>query len=216
MAKEELSSNLTNISTDITVAVIALIVLFTLVGTLVGTGGDISGTYQKTSDWFYSEKFQKTLNNIGVVFAVINALLLVFIIWVLRRHEELRKKPILEKETTPIGVETVYSQKEAEENWTHIRELANSQNPSDWNMAILRADALLDDILRHLGYEGETIADKLKIVDTTKLASIDRVWSAHRLRNSIAHDPLEQHTKETVIHALRSYELALKELGVMG
>lgn len=213
MAKEESGNNLTNISTDMTIAVLVLIVLFTLVGTLVGTSGNVSGTYQKTVEWFYSEKLRKTLNTIGIIFAVINAALLVFIIWVLRRHEELRKKPILEEEAASTEIETVSPKKEVEENWTHIRELANSQNPSDWNMAILRADALLDDILLHLGYEGETIAEKLKIVDTAQLTSIDRIWSAHRLRNSIAHDPLEQHTKETIVHALRSYEQALKELG---
>jgi hypothetical protein len=82
-------------------------------------------------------------------------------------------------------------------------------------MAVIRADALLEDVLMHLGYEGATLAERLKIIDASQMPSLDRVWSAHRLRNMIVHDPLEQHTKETIIQALRSYEQALKELGMM-
>ena len=31
----------------------------------------------------------------------------------------------------------------------------------------------------------------------------------------VAHDPMVQHTKETIDHALASYELAFRELGVL-
>ena len=82
-------------------------------------------------------------------------------------------------------------------------------------MAVIRADGLLDSALLDRGYEGETVADRLKIVDSTKMPSLERVWSAHRLRNLIVHGPLEAHPKETIVYALRSYELALKELGML-
>ena len=111
---------------------------------------------------------------------------------------------------------TVPLEKETAANWQEIRALADSGNPSDWNMAVLRADALLEDVLAERGYEGESIAERLAIVDPSALPSLDRLWSAHRLRNMIAHDPLEQHTKETIIQALRSYEAALKDLKVLG
>ena len=77
------------------------------------------------------------------------------------------------------------------------------------------AGATVDDLLSHLGYEGETIAERLKIVDPTQLKSIDRVWSAHRLRNAIAHEPLQQYTREMIMHALDSYQLAFQELGFL-
>jgi len=47
------------------------------------------------------------------------------------------------------------------------------------------------------------------------MPSLDRVWSAHRLRNAIAHDPMTEHTKEIIINALRAYQDALREMGVM-
>ena len=94
-------------------------------------------------------------------------------------------------------------------------DLMNSTNPSDWNMAVLRADALLDEILIKLGYEGETMADRLKIVNSRQIPSLERVWAAHRLRNNIAHDPLEQNTREIIVYAVKAYEQALTELGMM-
>lgn len=140
-----------------------------------------------------------------------------FIISLLRRFYDLREK--LRKEllvTDSEGVaHTVSLERETEAAWNNIRALANSGNPSDWNMAVLRADALLDDILSHRGYQGATLVERLKVADPETLPSLDQLWSAHRLRNAIAHDPLEQHTKDTIIHALRSYETALKELGAL-
>jgi hypothetical protein len=205
----------TNTAMDMTVAVVLLLAIFAIGGALVGTGGNFLETYDKMVEWFYSSGFRKFLNTVAVIFAVINATLLTFIIWVLRKHNELRKKPLPADEIVPSATQVIFPQKEVADSWGRIKELANSKNPSDWNMAVLRADSLLDEILGLLGNVGETFAEKLKIVDPTKLVSLDRVWSAHRLRNAIAHDPLEQHTKETIIHALRSYEQALKELGMM-
>lgn len=105
---------------------------------------------------------------------------------------------------------------EARSAWEEIQRLAASQNPSEWNMAIIRADGLFDEALQRLGYEGESMADRLKIIDPAKLPSLERIWSAHRLRNTIVHGALQEHTKETISYALRSYEQGLIELGVLG
>lgn len=164
------------------------------------------------SGWIYERQWGPIYTLLTVIFSVINFSLMGFIFWILRKYLNLAKE-LPPPSAAPVA--PTPPTEEIRKGWEHIRALANSANPSDWNMAVLRADALLDDILMHLGYEGTTIAERLKIVDPAKLPSLERVWSAHRLRNMIAHDPLEQHTKETIIHALRSYEQALRELGMM-
>ena len=140
-----------------------------------------------------------------------------FIVSVLQRFFTLRDK--FKKYLMPAEDEgaahTVPLEKETAAGWEEIKALADSGNPSDWNMAVLRADALLEDVLAHRGYRGVTLAETLKIVDPGAIPSIDRLWSAHRLRNMIAHEPLQQHTKETIDHALSSYESALKDLKVL-
>lgn len=193
---------------DTSILVMVVLVILAVFGTVFGGVGGAS----ETLSWFRSERWQKINLTLALIFSSFSLALVIFIAATIRKHAQLGKRPPPKKE---IDVHTVLPKKEARESWNRIRELANSSSPSDWNMAILRADALLDDMLQHLGYQGTTLAERLKVVDPTKLQSLERVWSAHRLRNMIAHDPLEQHTRETIVHTLRSYEQALKELGMM-
>ena len=193
---------------DITVAIFVFFIALALLGAYVG---GILNWYRSILDWFYSHNWVALIQILKIIFIILDIGLIVILIYILKKYSELDTA-----EPTPVPkVHEVLPETEVTKNWSHIRELANSKNPSDWNMAIIRADALLDDILQHQGYLGETLAERLKIVDPTKLKSVDSVWSAHRLRNSIAHDPLEQHTKETIITTLRAYAQGLKELGVM-
>ena len=111
------------------------------------------------------------------------------------------------------AVKTVPVEKEVSDEWQEVMKLVDSQNSSDWNMAVLRADVLLDDVLQYLKHEGKTVRERLDRVDPTMVPSLDQVVSAHRLRNVIAHDPTIQYRKETLIQALRSYEQGLRELG---
>ena len=197
-----------NIAADITIAVVTLLVALAFLGIYLQAVLDL---YQQLLDWIYSRNWDKLNFILAIIFSIINAALIGFIIFVLRRYEKLKEVA----PTKEARAEIALPKDEIRNNWESIRMLANSTSPSDWNMAVLRADALLDDMLQHLGYEGTTLAERLKIVDPSKLSSLERAWSAHRLRNMIAHDPLEQHTKETIIQALRSYEQAFRELGFM-
>lgn len=208
MPDESSGPKTTNATTDATLAILALFVGLAVLGIyLVG----ILDWYYGFLDWFYSFDWRRILFKLQIIFFVLDIVLIAFVAFTLKRYGNLtRAKP--KEEAVP---HTVTPEKEVKSSWEHIRTLANSASPSDWNMAVLRSDALLDEVLQHLGYQGETLAERLKIVDPTKLPSLENIWSAHRLRNMIAHDPLEQHTKETIIHTLRSYEQALKELGVM-
>lgn len=205
--EDDEKNKLSVITADITIAIVILLVAIALLGSYFS---QIFDWYRELLAWFYSLGWGRIAPMLFILFGILDIGLFVFIIFVVRRFQKL----FLIVPSRETAIHTITPKEEVRENWEHIRELANSTNPSDWNMAVLRADALLDDILKHLGYEGETMAERLKIVDDTKLPSLDKVWSAHRLRNMIAHDPLEQHTKETIIHALRSYEQALKELGM--
>lgn len=209
MADQDSDSKLSTTTADITVAVLILLIALAFFGFYIGR---ILEWYRNLLDWFYSHDWNSTRRALTIIFTAINIGLAAIIVYAVRRIYELRHK-VPSEEAKEIHVAA--PKEEVRESWEHIRELANSSNSSDWNMAVLRADALLDDALAHLGYEGTTMAERLKISDPTKLQSLDRIWSAHRLRNMIAHDPLEQHTRETIIHALKSYEQAFKELGMM-
>jgi len=71
--------------------------------------------------------------------------------------------------------------------WEHVTELVASENPGDWRVAIVEADIMLDNLLESMGHDGETIGDRLKLVEKSDFTTIDLAWEAHKVRNRIAH-----------------------------
>ncbi|MDE1874956.1 MAG: hypothetical protein KGI79_02645 [Patescibacteria group bacterium] len=74
------------------------------------------------------------------------------------------------------------------QKWIQVEAHINSSNPSDWRLAILEADIMLGDILEKMGYQGDSIGDKLKGIDKSEFVTIDLAWEAHKVRNQIAHE----------------------------
>lgn len=72
--------------------------------------------------------------------------------------------------------------------WIEIEKHMASMNSSDWRMAILEADILLYEMLEQMGYDGDTIADKLKVIEPSDFNNLDSAWRAHKVRNTIAHE----------------------------
>ncbi|MDP3735567.1 MAG: hypothetical protein Q8R39_04025 [bacterium] len=73
------------------------------------------------------------------------------------------------------------------EKWQRVLAHIASPNQSDWRLAILEADIMLEEMMSGLGYHGETLADKLKSVEKSDFLTIESAWEAHRIRNEIAH-----------------------------
>ncbi len=88
------------------------------------------------------------------------------------------------------GTASHHAPEERAENlrWQRVVEHVSSGNPSDWRLAILEADIILAEMLEKMGYHGETIGDKLKSVEKSDFTTIDDAWSAHKVRNAIAHE----------------------------
>ncbi len=73
------------------------------------------------------------------------------------------------------------------ERWQKVVENANSDNESNWRLAIIEADIMLEDLLKSLGYQGEGVGEMLKSVEPTDMLTLDNAWEAHKVRNRIAH-----------------------------
>ncbi len=71
--------------------------------------------------------------------------------------------------------------------WEKIEDKINSTNASDWRVAILECDIILDEMLSKMGYHGETVSDKLKAIEPSDFRTLNSAWEAHKIRNAIAH-----------------------------
>jgi hypothetical protein len=119
----------------------------------------------------------------------------------------------------PVGASVSNNEPVAEiknEKWEKVIKYANSNNPSDWRLAIIEADVILDELLKTLGYVGESIGDMLKSVDKSDFLSLDDAWEAHKVRNSIAHtgQNFELNERETK-RVVGLFEKVFKEFEVI-
>ena len=126
----------------------------------------------------------------------------------IHHHEHEKYKPIVTKET-------VASEKTIQ--WQVILDHVNGDNPAEWKMAILEADNILDEVLEDQGYIGETVAEKLKTMSPTRIASYNDLWDAHKLRNDIAHGgSIDMDlTQKMARDAIAKFENAFRELGYL-
>lgn len=72
--------------------------------------------------------------------------------------------------------------------WARIVNHLNSENESDWRLAVLEADLILEEMLNSMGYQGDTIAERLKGIERSDFLTIDDAWEGHKIRNKIAHE----------------------------
>ncbi len=79
------------------------------------------------------------------------------------------------------------AEKKVNEKWGKVIEHINSTSSSDWRLAIIEADIMLDELLTVNGYHGDSIGDKLKAVEPSDMLTLDAAWEAHKVRNRIAH-----------------------------
>jgi hypothetical protein len=90
--------------------------------------------------------------------------------------------------------------------WHLIQSGENSKN------AILEADKLLDFALDKLGFQG-SLGEKLK-KSGPRFSNLNNVWSAHKLRNRLAHELNFKPNNNEMQRALSNFRKALCDLKI--
>jgi len=117
----------------------------------------------------------------------------------------LEEVKIIEEETSTHTLE-----------WQNVLDHAGSNSPSDWRLAILEADTLLESASQRLPVVAETLGERLKKLDKGDLRTLDSAWEAHKVRNRIAHDGFNfEITKHETLRIINLFEEVLRELGAI-
>jgi hypothetical protein len=99
------------------------------------------------------------------------------------------------------------------ERWSTIQAMSQGGG-NGLRQAVSEADKLLDYVMKNQGYPGETMADRLRSAQS-KLSDRNAVWSAHKLRNALAHEVGFDLVASQVKEAVAAYERGLKDLGAL-
>lgn len=150
-------------------------------------------------------------------FGIFIAFTLVFLCWMfysLYKTAGLKKK---EEEDFMAGFVVAEDPKSEEaEEWQDIIDHIDSDNESQWKLALIDADKILENLLRENGYGGEGVGDGLKTAELQGgIKSLQDAWEAHKIRNRIAHEAGFVLTKREARRAVELYKKVFEELGFL-
>jgi hypothetical protein len=98
--------------------------------------------------------------------------------------------------------------------WLSIENQLDRNNTTHTAMIVLEADKLLDQALRERGIKGETMGERMKVAKDT-WSNANAVWTAHKLRNQIAHESGVAVSYDDARRALGAFKQALKDIGAI-
>lgn len=99
--------------------------------------------------------------------------------------------------------------------WAEVQAMMQQGGPANFRQAIMEADKLVDLALKS-EVSGETMGDRLR--NARKLFprdTYDKLWTAHKIRNKIAHEADFEGLSSDANLAVRNFEKALKELRII-
>lgn len=111
---------------------------------------------------------------------------------------------------TPLPVRRMAKQ------WGKIVKSMESDDPMLWRSSILDADRMFDEILRRIGYEGETLEERLGSIRTTiQFPYLEDAWRARKIRNFLAEDPSYSLSRQAAEQTIEIYKKIFTEAGII-
>lgn len=99
--------------------------------------------------------------------------------------------------------------------WNEIQAMQSQGGPANYHQAIMEADKLVDLVLKSK-VSGETMGERLR--NAKHLFSrdtYDKLWTAHKIRNKVAHEADFEGLSSDSALAVRNFEKALRELRII-
>jgi hypothetical protein len=120
--------------------------------------------------------------------------------------------PYYEGETFSQSQVVQQQEKPGTHRWNMVLKHIRSENPSDWKLAIIEADTILDAMTEGAGFPGLTLGERLRNADPGLFRTLQSAGDAHGVRNRIAHDGSGfQLTTRERDHVIRLYEDVFRE-----
>lgn len=85
---------------------------------------------------------------------------------------------------------------------------------SQWAVAVIEADKLLDRVMRSMALPGKDMGERLRFLSLSR-PEIKAVWPAHLIRNRLVHESHYELDRRTAFKAFKTFERAFKDLGVL-
>jgi hypothetical protein len=108
-----------------------------------------------------------------------------------------------------------FGARKIEKDWRKIIIRLNTGLESEYKLAVIEADNMLNDTLKKMGYKGESPGERLEKLTSATLSNIEEVSAAHKVRNNIIHDPNFKLSLDEARKKLDIFEKAFRDLDAL-
>lgn len=165
-------------------------------------------------EWVLQMPWPGIWSVLKIIFIILDVFLIGLFIFLMIKTRPYRSQPKLYMPSKKYEPAKTLAITAFQEHWQGIVNKFNSDNPESAKIAVIEADALVDDVLKQLGYEGEHMADRLAKLDPNFFPSAEKIWEAHRIRNELTHAPGIGLPIEKIKRLLEHYRDFFKEAGL--
>ncbi len=169
-------------------------------------------TIQILLDFFQIPQVHNTIFILKIISGILSFLLLVVTIYCLIKSGYL--KYLFFQDLYQLLAYRPYGQKKIVRRWESIIKRLEKASESEYKLAVIEGETVLDEALTRMGFVGQSIGERLEKIKIEQLPSLNEVLEAHKTRNNIVHDPDYRLTLEQAKKSLDIYEKALTELDV--
>lgn len=140
---------------------------------------------------------------------LVSILLVIGIIYFIGRIRDIRREEKIKfASVLPSDLE---AKTHRNEKWDNLLKYLDSDNSSDWKLAILEADKLLDEMVEKMGYPGANLGERLRVIEPSDFLTLQAAWEAHKVRNRIAHEAQYQLTQREARKTIDLFEKVFRE-----
>jgi len=164
----------------------------------------------KIFSYLISPELQEKLLVVKIIFIFISLALLVMI-FIFSLRTQYFKFRFLE-DWVEFFTFQAYGKGKIAKIWRRIRKRVKGVRETEYKLAIIEADDLLDDILGKMGFPGKTLKEKLEKVTPSIISNLEQLKEVRKIRDEVLHNPDFKISQEETEKALNIYERTLQDL----
>ena len=172
------------------------------------TVSDIGG-FQLAQIYDYFPFLGETLDILKIVMAFLAGIIfLLLVVMVVKLNRLTARKIDLAKIIAPPSP----ASSGMNARWEEVQKHISSTREAEWKFAVIEADKIVDDALKNAGFPGDTLGERLMNIEKGQLTTLEDLWTAHKIRNRLAHDINYFLRYAEAKKAVLLYEKTLREL----
>lgn len=157
--------------------------------------------YPPEANWLFVVK---------AIFIIVSISLGVAIIFCLLRCSYL--KFLIYMDVAEILTYRPFGLKRIEKDWNKVKVRLDAGLESEYKLAIIEADNMMDSVLKRMGYGGENLGERLGNLTSATLPNIEEIKEVHQMKNNIIRDPSYTVTLDDTRKIMDVYEKGFQDL----